>query len=160
MKNFQDVQFMSAKDKELVLKNWKRFIKSLAEDRSKTFKDKHGNGETLPFKYFTKRLYQHLIQHCSFIAHYDRHGFFQTYFVEPEDIPRFFKSFDKDQDYQSCECGVSYHMSGDYADINMAMAEKFEKVKGKLFTLVASEAKERDLQQAKALLAKHGIEQA
>ena len=49
---FRDAEFMSARDKELVLKAWLRFLK---------------NG--LRFEDFSKRLYEHLHLHCSFIAH-------------------------------------------------------------------------------------------
>ena len=50
---FRDVQFMSAAQKTTVLRAWIRFLKS-----------------GLRFDQFTKALYDHLIQHCSFIAHY------------------------------------------------------------------------------------------
>ncbi len=44
---------MSAAQKTTVLRAWIRFLKS-----------------GLRFDQFTKALYDHLIQHCSFIAHY------------------------------------------------------------------------------------------
>ena len=50
---FRDVQFMSAAQKATILRAWVRFLKS-----------------GLQFEQFTKALYNHLIQHCSFIAHY------------------------------------------------------------------------------------------
>jgi hypothetical protein len=50
---FQDVRFMSAAQKTTVLRAWIRFLKS-----------------GLRCDQFTKALYDHLIQHCSFIAHY------------------------------------------------------------------------------------------
>ena len=53
-----DSKFMSAAEKSKVLKHWEMFLSSGLE------KDK-----------FTKALYEHLINHCSFIAHYDIHGF-------------------------------------------------------------------------------------
>ena len=54
---FKDTKFMSAEEKEKVLKNWERFIARFQG------------------KCFTKRLYDHLHLHCSFIAHYNRLGF-------------------------------------------------------------------------------------
>ena len=147
MSKFTDVQFMTAKEKELVFKNWQRFIKALSTDWRNAFNA------------FTKRLYQHLTLHCSFIAHYDRHGFYQTYFADPETIPNFFRGFDRDQGYSSFEYGFNYHMNGDFNDINQAMADELEEYKHRIYTIANHEARERDLQAAKALLKKHGIEQ-
>ena len=48
MKMFKDVKFMSAKEK--VVEDFRRFLKS-----------------NFDRKYFTKRLYEHLHLHCSFI---------------------------------------------------------------------------------------------
>ena len=70
---FRDVRFMSARDKELVLKAWVRFLR---------------NG--LRFEDFSRRLYEHLHLHCSFIAHYDRVGFYRTYFENGEETQRCF----------------------------------------------------------------------
>src|SRR5437867_6119728 len=58
---FGDARFMSAREKDLALKAWVRFLK-------------HG----LRFADFSDRLYRHLTLHASFIAHYDRAGFFAT----------------------------------------------------------------------------------
>jgi len=65
---FTDVQFMTVKEKELVLKNWKTFLQ---------------NG--LKKEHFTKRLYDHLQLHCGFIACYNIHGFYATYFEAGQD---------------------------------------------------------------------------
>jgi hypothetical protein len=51
--SFKDEKFMSAAEKRLVLNAWKTFLK-------------HGCQKD----HFTERLYDHLIYHCSFIAHY------------------------------------------------------------------------------------------
>jgi hypothetical protein len=61
--DFIDEPFMSAKEKEVVLNAWTRFLK---------------NG--CKFQDFTDALYRHLTLHCSFIAHYDRLGFYEFYF--------------------------------------------------------------------------------
>ncbi len=60
---FSDERFMSAGDKWRVLRAWRRFIRG-------------------GFRYsqFSKALYKHLHLHCSFIAHYNRYGFWQHYF--------------------------------------------------------------------------------
>jgi hypothetical protein len=54
---------MSAAEKRLVLSAWTKFLK-------------HGCQKD----HFTERLYHHLMQHCSFIAHHDRHNFYGYYF--------------------------------------------------------------------------------
>ena len=76
--SFEDERFMSAAEKRLTLSAWKTFLK-------------HG----CQLEHFTERLYHHLIQHCSFIAHYDRHGFYGVYFETPnKQTSRFFDQFD------------------------------------------------------------------
>ena len=50
MSRFKDVKFMSAKEKERVVEDFRRFLKN-----------------NFDRKYFTKRLYEHLHLHCSFI---------------------------------------------------------------------------------------------
>jgi hypothetical protein len=75
---FRDTEFMGAREKELVLKSWVRFLK-------------HG----LRYEDFSRRLYEHLHVHCLFIAHYDRAGFYRTYFSNGEDTALFLSQFDK-----------------------------------------------------------------
>ena len=95
---FTDVEFMTAKEKELVLKKWETFLK-------------YG----LQKKHFTKRLYDHLHLHCGFIAHYSRDGFYSTYFEAGEDTQRFFEHF----------CNHTTTM--DYDDLHTAMQEVYNK---------------------------------
>ena len=89
----KDVSFMTAKDKELILKQWETFIK---------------NGMQL--KHFTDRLYKHLSLHCGFIAHYDINGFYHTYFDNPSGITVFFDNLFNQR-----------YLSEDYADLLEAM---------------------------------------
>ncbi len=72
-----DSKFMPVAVKSKALKQWDTFLKSGCS------KEK-----------FTKTLYNHLIQHCSFIAHYDIHGFYATYFENGDDTVRFLSQFD------------------------------------------------------------------
>lgn len=95
---FADVEFMTAKEKELVLKKWETFLKY-----------------SLQKKHFTKRLYDHLHLHCGFIAHYSRDGFYSTYFEAGEDTQRFFEHF----------CNHTTTM--DYDDLNTAMQKVYSK---------------------------------
>ena len=95
---FTDVEFMTAKEKELVLRNWETFLK-------------HG----LKKGHFTKRLYDHLHLHCGFIAHYNIHGFYSTYFEAGQDTQRFFEHF------------CNHTTTVDYDDLHTAMREVYNK---------------------------------
>ena len=104
---FRDIQFMSAREKELVLKAWVRFVR---------------NG--LRFEDFRRRLYEHLHLHCQFIAHYDRAGFYRTYFENGEDTVRFLSQFDKRGECRSIEYGMMSWLEGEYGDLARAMIEE------------------------------------
>jgi len=138
---FSDSEFMSAREKELVLKAWVRFLK-------------HG----LRSADFTKRLYGHLIQHCSFIAHYNRGGFYQTYFESGEDTVRFLSQFDKRGECRSVEYGGSWWLHGSYADLNGAMVEEAAPYVPSLIENAESVQRDADLAEAGRLLAKHGLQ--
>jgi hypothetical protein len=103
----RDVEFMTASDKASVLRDWDRFLES-------GFKR----------NYFTKGLYNHLIQHCSFIAHYNQDGFYSVYFGENGDTGKFIDQFTSGI---SAEYGMDYWLRGDYDDINPAMCEVMRK---------------------------------
>ena len=95
---FKDAEFMTAKEKELVLKSWETFLK-------------HG----LKKQHFTKRLYEHLHLHSGYIANFSLHGFYSTYFEAGQDILRFFDRF------------CNYPVTADYEDINAAMRDVYSK---------------------------------
>lgn len=104
---FTDAKFMSAKDKEIVLKQWRRFLRT-------SFKREA----------FTDRLYKHLTLHCSFIAHFDRAGFYSVYFDDMKSMTRrFIRQF---QSGVSAEYGMTYWLDGDMSDINRAMMEEMK----------------------------------
>jgi len=132
----KSTQYMSAAEKEKVLKDWQRFIES---DFDKTR--------------FTKPLYNHLIQHCSFIAHYSQAGFYDTYFEDPERTTKFMKQFDMDQGCISVEYGMKYWLTGeDYRDINTAMVEAFEPYKAEIYWRLNENARQKKLTQINALM--------
>jgi hypothetical protein len=137
---FRDVRFLSAKEKAAILRGWVRFLKS-----------------GLRFACFSDRLYQHLIQHCSFIAHFNRLGFYECYFVTGARIARFLSQFDARGECQSIEMGGRYWLSGDYDDINRAMIAEAEAYIPRLIEEAQARQREADLATAKALLAKHGV---
>ena len=137
----KDVQFLTAKEKEMVLKQWVTFVKNDFDEAK-----------------FTKRLYDHLIQHCSFIAHYNKEGFYSTYFKNPEDTIHFLSQFDKDLSNESIDCGGTYWLtSPEYNDINQAMCDAIEPYKVGIYQSRLIEEKRRDLSLATSLLKKHGI---
>lgn len=102
---FRDVEFMTAREKEMVLKNWRTFLQ-------------HG----LQKQHFTKRLYEHLHLHCGFIANYNIYMFHSTYFEAGQDTERFFEHFCA---YTLDHCGAN----SDYNDVNAAMRQVYEEFK-------------------------------
>ena len=104
---FKDVRFMTAAEKRKVLRQWVRFLKSGFETR-----------------FFMKSLYHHLIQHCSFIAHYNQGGFYGVYFEDPSATQRFLDQFDRSKGCLSVEYGYAWWINDeDYRDINNAMVD-------------------------------------
>lgn len=95
---FKDTKFMTAAEKEKVLKHWKAFLKS-------------------GFKWakFTNALYDHLYIHQGYIAHYDKGGFHSYYF--PNNVAEFLREWDYYKDRTSL----------DYQDISEAMDEELTK---------------------------------
>lgn len=139
---FSDVQFMSTSEKVTVLNAWKRFLKN-----------------ELSFSCFTKALYHHLIQHCCFIAHYSRFGFYEYYFADhPKQALRFLSQFDKKLGNVSVEYGSDGWLTqADYHDINGAMVDVFELYKVALYQRLQKQAYEVDIAAAKTLLSRHGL---
>jgi hypothetical protein len=139
--SFRDTEFMSAREKDLVLKAWVRFVK-----------------KGLRFDDFSRRLYEHLHHHCQFIAHYDRAGFYRTYFEHGEDTVRFLHQFDQRGECRSVEYGMTSWREGEYGDLAKAMVEEAAPYIPKLIEEAQVREREADLAEAKRLLAKHGRE--
>ena len=93
---FTDARFMTARQKDRVLKDWRKFLR-------------HG----LKKQDFTKRLYEHLHLHCGFIAHYNLQGFYATYFEAGQDTERFFEAF------------CVHRTVAEHEDLNTAMREEY-----------------------------------
>jgi hypothetical protein len=138
---FRDAAFMTAREKQLVLKAWVRFLK-------------HG----LRLADFTKRLYEHVHLHCSFIAHYNRPGFFEEYFERGEDTARFLSQFDNRGECQSVEYGGTWWLQGDHSDLNRAMVEEATKYIPALLENARTAQRQADLAAAERLAAKHGLQ--
>lgn len=153
----KDVEFMSANEKILVLKDWGKFLEALLNDTGETFIDKHGNRLPILFQYFTKRLYEHLHLHCSFIAHYNHFCFFETYFIDPKETIKFIQQFDSGFDCRSIEIGGLWWLNGDYEDINKAMCKIMDDYKVKLYEKYNKQIKKEELEIAELLATRHGF---
>jgi len=128
---------MSAREKQKVVNNFKRFLKN---DCSQTT--------------FTKALYQHLHLHCGFIAHYDINGFYNTYFTgDKDDLLQFCKNF-LDEDYTA----KPYSCQSDMNDINMVMSLELEKQFPKLIKPFVDKTKQSALFEIKRLMAHNNID--
>lgn len=138
--DFQDTPYMSGVQKSRVLTAWVRFLKS-----------------GLQFSQFTKALYDHLIQHCSFIAHYSRTGFYSHYFEDGDSTALFLSQFDARGPCLSVEYGGRYWLSGDHEDLNRAMIEEAKEFIPSLATAAYRKQQVADITKATALFAKHGL---
>ncbi len=138
-----DSKFFSAAEKSKVLKHWERFLKSGMD------KDK-----------FTRALYDHLINHCSFIAHYDIHGFYATYFESGDSTLDFLSQFDTrgNEIPRSIEYGMTYWLTDeDYHDVNTEMCRIAWKYIPVLELKAKNDQRHADLAHAEVLLKKHGM---
>ena len=133
----KDAEFMTAHEKEMVLKQWKTFVK-------------HG----FKWSHFTNRLYNHLIMHCSFIAHYSRSGFYSVYFgANRASTVRFIGQFCGGL---SVEYGYNIWKQGDYEDLNDAMIDVMKPAAKRLIKDLEHAAKEDELGRARAIFEKYG----
>ena len=137
-----DSKFMSSAEKSKVLKHWEMFLRGGLEK-----------------KYFTEALYKHLINHCSFIAHYDIHGFYATYFESGDDTLHFLSQFDIRQGiHRSIEYGMTYWLTDDdYCDVNTEMCRIAWRYIPALELKARNDQRHSDLAHADLLLKKHGM---
>ena len=124
---------MSKEEKAQVYKAWVRFLRS-----------------NLALGAFTKSLYHHLTQHCSFIAHYDRQGFHAHYFSPlGENTLRFIDQFDPALPGHSVEYGWVLWWKGgndvcaESYDLNAVMRQAMGSYADPLRTQVNEEMKRR-----------------
>jgi hypothetical protein len=123
---FTDTRFMTAKEQALVLTQWDRFLAKLehvlalpnAPESAADF----GSYPAALDKPFTTRLYEHLINNCRCIAHWNRRGFLAYYFQSPRETRRFLTQFDSRGTLHSIEYGGTW-IYGEYAPLNRAMVD-------------------------------------
>lgn len=111
---YKDVQFMTAKLKAKVVRDWERFIVArLKLKRSDTLP---GSDWGPVFKPFSKDLYNHFNQHLGYIAHGSQWGFFGVQFENTADFLRNVKQISEGRD------GMGFGMNREhYADVNRSM---------------------------------------
>jgi hypothetical protein len=132
----KNVEFMTAEEKQKVLRQWNTFIKF-------KFQRKH----------FKKALYDHLHLNCSFIAHYNLTGFYETYFTNPEGTVRFLNHFNRKIGTE----GFTFWINDeDYKDLNIPMCELVEEMYEELAGEAREAQKARDLIHASQLAEKWG----
>lgn len=110
--------------------------------------------------YFAPALYQHLTLSCAFIAHYDRDGFYAHYFEQPgPQTLRFLQQFAPDLSGVPAEglSGTYWLTAPGLRDLNEAMCRATEHHQERLRKRVLQESRARDIEEARRLLAQHGI---
>lgn len=140
---FSEDKFLSITEKKKILRAWVRFLESGCKKNQ-----------------FTEALYHHLSQHCSFIAHYDRHGFYDFYFERNgAEIFRFFDQFDPQKAGVSAEYGTTHWLSSHStgADLNAAMRQAAGPYLRSLRLHFEETQRQEEIAQATRLLAKHGL---
>lgn len=127
---FADVEFMTAKQKDNAYKCFKKVI----DNRN--------------ISYMDKNLYTHLHVHCSFIAHYDIHGFKATY-SGYDGFTRFVNHFMK----------LEYYVTDypDYRDVNLAIVKYVKENYNEVIKEMKEQEKEADLAILKAISQKYNI---
>ena len=134
--NYTDAEFMSAKEKDQIYKHWSHFLVVLLVDVDKAF------------NHFSERLYKHLSLHCGFIAHYNRKGFFDTYFSGGiEEFNAFVKTIRENS------------WMKEYQDINKAMMNLLDEHLEKLERIFENRSFAKDLYELKNIMIRNKLEQ-
>jgi len=123
-----NTRFLSVEGKKYILRQWKTFIKSGFNPGR-----------------FTETIYEHLHLHAGYIAHYDRSGFYYTYWND--EVIR----FAADNGYETAPAPKVFYewerflkafdIRGEYADINTAMMIALENELSALINKLTNEAK-------------------
>jgi len=99
-----------------------------------------------------KNLYEHLILHCGFIAHYSIHGFKAEY--SGRDFRRFVERFDRNS---RIFASWNHWVSGEYADVNNDMVDLATAMAPQIYAELDAAEKAAEIQLCKAIAAKHGL---
>lgn len=145
----ENAQYMTATEKEKIAAQYRRFLKRLLSGYHEEIPDSGGdyNGTlTIAWNVFTDALYRHLHLHCGFIAHYNRRGFYYTYFVQPESTLSFLEHMARPMPYN------------EYDDLNENMMNATKDAMPFFRAMLTESAKDRDLALAAALRSKWGVQ--
>ena len=143
---YSNTKFMMAIEKEKVVKQFDHFIKTLIKNL--------GDNDKC-FRAFTKGIYEHCHLHCGFIAHYNRHGFYQTYFGSQniDDLKNFINHFIDKYDEINVDCSV------DYKDIGEEMAKIIIENSEQLVEKFGRQTESDDRETITFLMKKHNIKE-
>lgn len=82
--DFKAVRFMTAYEKLKVAKAWERFLRGRCSGNPEYAADGFPKCPAA----WSACLYDHFHQHLGYIAHYDRHGFYEAQWRSPDDFIR------------------------------------------------------------------------
>lgn len=140
MPSFKDAKFMSAKEKKKAWKNFKQII------------------DARDISLLKKTLYNHCHLHCSFIAHYDQHGFIAEY--SGRDFRRFVQNFDENSKQNKYSCLVKFwKYNDDYRDLNEMMVDYCTIHAPQIYAEMDEQEKQGEIALLKVLAEKHGFAQ-
>lgn len=128
------------------------FMTSAQQERAfKTFKKVIDNRDS---SLIDKNLYSHLHLHCSFIAHYNIHGFRETY-SGIEGFREFVEHFDLNN--PKTVNWRNWWIRGDYEELNTDMARFVTAKAPTIYAELDAKKRNAELALARALLQKHGV---
>ena len=138
MQKFTDAEFMSAQQKEKVMKQWICFLESNLQQR-----------------FFLPELYQHIYMRSNLIAHFDRKRFYERYFTSGDGKIEFLEHFDEEK--KASAWIADPRRARDYDDLNAAMIEGARKYLPVLYASAIAEQRDADLELVERLLNRHGM---
>lgn len=112
---YENSEFMTADQKAKVARDWELFI---VRRLMMTPEERHVFKLGADFPAFTKALYDHMHLHMSYIAHFNRGGFFDAQFVDTQQFYRNVLRVSLDQDGMGC---VRLEGDRDYGDLHTMM---------------------------------------
>jgi hypothetical protein len=138
MPSFTDAEFMLAKEKEKAWKNFKKII------------------DARDISLLKETLYKHCHIHCSFIAHYNRHGFIAEY--SGQNFRRFVEHFDRNSKYNGPGCmNATWMRVEDYKDLNELMVNYCTLHAPQIYAELDEQIRQVEIALLKRLAEKHGF---
>jgi len=155
-KPFSDAEFMPGREKAKVARHFDGFITGLQKPNAH-----RATAQDPVFRDFTPSLYAHLHLHCGFIAHYNRSGFYGTYFNGNVNALKQFMGRFISVDDATPKKRDDYVMRDErYEDINDTLATILIENHDGLVREFEGETKVKELGVAFSLLDKYGLKAA